>query len=373
MSRAIHLVAGALVEGDGVDAARFSPVSGDMIAAANLASVDQGRQAAKAADDAAGAVAALDIAERAAALRTLADLLDGDAQPIADLVTLENGCPRAQSAGLQVGSATSLLRAYADLADAHRFEERRAGLRGGHTIVLRQPVGPALGIVPWNVPLFLACMKLAPAIVAGCPVVLKPSPESADSMGRFAVSLAKLELPPGAVQSVVAGADVGRTMVADARFAKIAFTGSTNAGRAVGMAAMERFARVTLELGGKSAAILLDDVDPNALPAEFWLAVLQNNGQVCGAQSRILIPQSRAKDYEDAIAAMFDALVVGDPRDDTTQVGPVVSPNAASRINDAVDADIAEGGRLLTRWSTPAAIGYEHRTGRPHAHPSIAP
>ncbi len=347
MSDMVHLVAGALVAGEGEKYARRSPVDGSPLDGA-LASIEQASLAAETAHAAQPAMAALGVTERRAALLDLAARLETDSDPLAALVTMENGCPSAQAAGLQVGSAVGLLRAYADLIETFTFEERRAGLRGGTTHILRQPVGAALGIVPWNVPLFLACMKLAPAICAGCAVVLKPSPESLGSMGRFAAHLAELPLPKGAVQSVTGDVGIGRAMVADARFAKVSFTGSTAAGRQVGIAAMERFARVTLELGGKGAAILLDDLNPADLPDELWLAMMQNNGQVCGAQSRILVPASRAAAYEEGLVALVDGMRFGDPLDTVTQIGPVVSFAAAERISAMVSADVTAGGTLLT-------------------------
>ncbi len=347
MSDTVHLIAGALVAGEGENYARRSPVDGSPLGGA-LASLEQATLAAKTAHAARPAMAALDVTERRAALLDLAARLEADSDTLAALVTMENGCPSAQAAGLQVGSAVGLLKAYADLIETFAFEERRAGLRGGTTHILRQPVGAALGIVPWNVPLFLACMKLAPAICAGCPIVLKPSPESIGSMGRFAAHLAELPLPKGAVQSVTGDAAIGRAMVADARFSKISFTGSTAAGRHVGMAAMERFARITLELGGKGAAILVDDLDPANLPNELWLAMMQNNGQVCGAQSRILVPAARAAAYEEALVALVDGMRFGDPLDTATHIGPVVSAAAAERIGAMVSADVTAGGTLLT-------------------------
>ncbi len=319
-----------------------SPLVGTFVSATQAVAATETAHAAQ------PAMAALGVMERRAALLDLAARLEADSDTLAALVTIENGCPLAQAAGLQVGSAVSLLKAYAELIEGFVFEERRTGLRGGTTHILHQPVGAALGIVPWNVPLFLACMKLAPAICAGCPIVLKPSPESIGSMGRFAAHLAELPLPKGAVQSVTGDADIGRTMVADGRFAKISFTGSTTAGRHVGMAAMERFARVTLELGGKGAAILVDDLDPANLPDELWLAMMQNNGQVCGAQSRILVPAAHSAAYEEALIALVDQMRFGDPLDTATQIGPVVSADAAERIGAMVSADVIAGGTLLT-------------------------
>lgn len=349
MMYAWHLVDGALVRGAGETVSRFSPVSAEPLAQAPLASAAQGEEAAAAATRAAPKMANLTLGERRAVLLDLATRLESDGTELATRITLETGCPAAQALSMQIGSAVGLLRAYADLLNDYAFVEEREGRRGGRTRIIRHPVGVALGIVPWNVPVFLACMKLAPAIAAGCPILLKPSPESADSMGLFARMLATLGLPAGGVQSVTGDAALGRQLVDDGRFAKISFTGSTAAGRQVGIAAAQRFARTTLELGGKSAAILLDDLDPSGWPAELWLAMLQNNGQVCGAQSRVLIPHARAAAFADGLAALIDGLTVSDPREVETQIGPVVSVTAADRIKEAVTADIAAGGTRLTQ------------------------
>lgn len=349
MTDAGHILDGALVRGSGETVSRLSPVSREPLAQAPLASAAQGEEAAAAATRAAPRMANLTLGERRAVLLDLAILLDNDGTELATQITLETGCPAAQALSLQIGSAVGLLRAYADLLSDHAFVEEREGRRGGRTRIIRHPVGVALGIVPWNVPVFLACMKLAPAIAAGCPILLKPSPESADSMGLFARMLATLDLPAGGVQSLTGGAALGRQLVDDGRFAKISFTGSTAAGRQVGIAAAQRFARTTLELGGKSAAILLDDLDPSGWPAELWLAMFQNNGQVCGAKSRILVPHARMAAFEDGLAAMIEGLTVGDPRSGGTQIGPVVSLAAAKRIDEAVSADVAAGGTRLTQ------------------------
>ncbi|MGB7405706.1 MAG: aldehyde dehydrogenase family protein [Pacificimonas sp.] len=349
-----HLVSNCLVDGSGETCRMMSPVDDCVIAKGRFAGGKEADMVAATADRAALAMSDLPIAARAAILRDLAARLEAGADAIAAAITMENGCPSDQARALQVGSAVGLLRAYADLVDIHSFEETRAGFRGGSTTILRHPVGPVLGIVPWNVPIFLACMKLAPTIAAGCPIVLKPSPESARSMSIFATQLGALDMPDGAIQSLIGGADLGRALVGDARFQKVSFTGSTAAGRQVGAAAAERMARITLELGGKSAAILLDDVDLSAVRDQLFLAMLQNNGQVCGAQSRLLIPATRASEIEDFLAEMWSALNVGNPREAGTDIGPVVSKAAATRIRDAIAADLSAGGSLLSSPDYPA-------------------
>jgi acyl-CoA reductase-like NAD-dependent aldehyde dehydrogenase len=166
-------------------------------------------------------------------------------------------------------------------------------------------------------------------------------------MADFAAMIAALPLPAGVVQLVMGGRDTGAALVADARIAKISFTGSTAAGRAIAVAAAPRLARLTLELGGKSAAILLDDFDPDTAADELFLAMLQNNGQVCGAQSRVLVPAARSAFFVDWLAALFDRLVVGDAGDPGTQIGPLATLAQAQRVRTLVAAGEAQGARRL--------------------------
>lgn len=295
------------------------------------------------------AAAATTAYERATALRELAAALDREGDVLAALCIDEIGTPCSQARALHVGSAAGCLRTYADLAERHCFVELRPAARGGSVEVRRAPVGVAVGIVPWNVPIYLACQKLGAAVAAGNPLVLKPSPENAGAMARFATLLADLPLPLGMVTSIIGDAADGRTLVSDPRVAKVSFTGSTAAGRAVAIACAERFARVTLELGGKSAAILLDDFDPDdaATMHELFLAMLQNNGQVCGAQSRILLPRSHAARFMDAIAALVDGLRVDRADDPATDIGPLATVMHAGRVQAMVDGALADGAQAI--------------------------
>jgi acyl-CoA reductase-like NAD-dependent aldehyde dehydrogenase len=299
------------------------------------------------------AMASLPIHERAAILRSIATALAAEASALASLIVGETGCPSRQAEAMQVHSAVALLNAYATLVERHAFEDVREGMRGGRVVVQKVPIGVCLGIVPWNVPLFLACMKLAPAIAAGCPIVLKPSPENARSMDRFAEILARQDIPAGAIAVLIGGRDLGRALVDDARIDKVSFTGSTNAGRQIGSACAARFCRFTLELGGKSAAILLDDLDLGTHLPELLSAMLQNNGQVCGAQTRLLVPANRFDDWTTAIAAAFDAMKVGDPRDADTEIGPVATSAQFARIRESIATATASGARLLTHARPP--------------------
>ncbi len=313
-----------------------------MTATPALAAID-------AAVDALPAAAATTAAERAQALRCLANALERDGDALAALCIAEIGTPWAQARSLHVGAAVGCLRAYADLAERHRFVDVRQAARGGTVEVRRAPVGVAVGIVPWNVPIYLACQKLGAAVAAGCPLVLKPSPENSGAMMRFAALLDDLPLPPGMLAAVIGDADAGRALVADPRVARVSFTGSTAAGRAVAVACADRFARVTLELGGKSAAILLDDFDPDDAAAmrELFLAMLQNNGQVCGAQSRVLVPQRHEARFTAALAALIDGLRVDRPTDPATDIGPLATAAHAARVRTMIARALAGSARLV--------------------------
>jgi len=352
-----HLVAGALHPGDEPAQPLADPLTGEASRSWTPPGKKLEAQALAAACAAEAAAEALPVAARAAALEQLAEWIEADSAALAALAVRGIGCPVAQAPALHVASAAGVLRAFAALARTHRFEEERPAARGGRVTLLRRPFGPALGIVPWNVPLYLACAKLGAAVAAGTPILLKPSPENAEMMARFAALLARLPLPDAMVQLLLGDRECGARLVADPRIAKVSFTGSTPAGLAVAQACAARLARVTLELGGKSAAILLDDVEMERIAPELFLATLQNNGQVCGAQSRLLVPRSRAAELKAALAALFDALLLGDPADPSTAIGPLATPTQAARVRALSAAALAAGARPLNRRRTLPARG----------------
>ncbi len=343
-----HLINGTLVTGDEPPVIHPSPVDEEPYAACRFASKDQADRALDAAVAAAPDAEQLDIAARAHALRQLCERIEARADEIAAHLTMEIGCPARQSLHLQARTASALAAAYADLVKMHRFEERRPGLRGGDILLQKYPVGISVGIVPWNVPLFLLTVKLGAAIAAGCPIVLKTSPENPATGTVIAEILEGLDLPRGMVSIMTGGRDLGRHLVADARVQKVSFTGSTAAGRAVAAACAEQLIPCTLELGGKSAAILLDDMNIDAVKGELFLAMCQNNGQVCGAQSRLLVPRSHINQFTDQLQDLFENLVVGDPRDSRTDIGPLATPAQLKRSMHAVEQARQDGATIRT-------------------------
>ena len=337
-----------------------SPHDGRLVAVvpqAGPADVDAAARAAAAALD--GPWAATSGAERAEVIRRLSLGLQARADELAGVITDEMGSPAKFSLFGQVLAATMVLDGFAEVAEGFAFTEERPGAVGP-CLVQKVPVGVAAGIVPWNVPLFITCMKLGAALAAGAPIILKPSPEAPVSSFVLADVLADIGLPPGVVSIVPGDADLGRHLVAHPLVDKVSFTGSTAAGRQVGATCGELVRRCTLELGGKSAGIILDDADLATTVPQLLDAGLQNNGQVCAAQTRILVPRAAQGEIVDALVDHVRGLVVGDPRSPETDIGPLVSARQRARVEGYVRTGVADGARLVTGGGRPGGLDGGH-------------
>ncbi|GAA1835780.1 aldehyde dehydrogenase [Pseudonocardia ailaonensis] len=335
-----------------IEAATGEPLG--TAALGTAADVDDAVRAARRALDA-GPWGRTTPAERAAVLRRVADALAARAADTSRLVSRENGMPIRLSEGSNGIVPPVLLRMYADLVERLPFEEVRRSPTGA-TIVRREPVGVVGAITPWNYPQALAMFKIAPALAAGCTVVLKPSPETALDSYVLGDAAVEAGLPPGVLNIVLAGREPGRSLVSHPLVDKIGFTGSTAAGRAIGAECGRLIRRCTLELGGKSAAIVLDDADLDLLRAGLSTAAFQNNSQTCTTQSRILAPRSRYTEVVDAVAQFCRELVVGDPLDPATTLGPMVSEDHRDRVLGYVDIARAAGARLVTGGGRPRGL-----------------
>ena len=291
--------------------------------------------------------------ERGEAIARLSNALKARSGPLAALIAQETGCPSQQAMGVQVFAATMVLDVYARLAGEVAFVEERAGAFGARVRVRRAPVGVCAGIIPWNVPLFIAAMKLGPALAAGCTMVLKASPETALDAYLLAEAVEEIGLPPGVVNVVAAGRESSEDLVRHPGIDKVSFTGSTVTGGRVGGICGEQIKRCTLELGGKSAAIVLEDVDLAAAMQPLLGSALLNNGQACGAQTRILAPRSRYAEIVDALAAAVGAMKLGDAMDPETNVGPVVSARQRDRIAGYLASGKAQGARAVCGGGLP--------------------
>jgi aldehyde dehydrogenase (NAD+) len=268
---------------------------------------------------------------------------------------LEMGCPISQVNQVMIEPALGQLEYYSDLITGMQFEERRSGA-GGNSIVRQRPVGVVGAIIPWNGPPTLTMMKLAPALAAGCAMVLKPAPEAPLDSYVLADAAMAAGLPDGVLNIVPGRRELGEYLVTHPGVDKISFTGSSAAGKRVGALCGERHRPVTLELGGKSAAIVLPDADLTTTVAGLAFNSFLNNGQVCAADSRILLPASRFDEFADAIAAMVADFRVGDPFDPDTFVGPLVSARQRERVEGYLAKGIAEGARVVVGGGRPADL-----------------
>lgn len=293
-------------------------------------------------------------AERADVMNRFVASLAARGEAIAHAVSAQNGMPLMVSSQLEGQFGAGVVQYYAALAATLGQPDVRPSQMGNETLVERSPVGVVAAIVPWNFPVTLALNKIAPAMAAGCTLVIKPSPGTVLDSYILAEAALEAGVPAGVLNWVAADRDVGAYLVSHPGIDKVAFTGSTGAGRMIGRTCGELLRPVTLELGGKSAAILLEDADIGTFLQGVPFAAMLNNGQACYNATRILAPRSRYNDVVDGLAGFAGALKVGDALDPETHVGPMAS--AAHR--DRVEGYIAIGkteARLVAGGGRPKA------------------
>ncbi|BCP14147.1 aldehyde dehydrogenase [Mycobacterium paraintracellulare] len=338
----------------------ISPVSEEVLATvpdASVVDMDAAVAAARAAFDD-GPWRWMSPAERAGYLLRVAAELHKRVPDMARAFTAEIGAPTAVSEAFHAGC----IDIWNDAAALHErvpFEERRTwstelGLQ--EALILREPVGVVGAIIPWNGPVAIAALKLAPALAAGCTVVLKPAADGPISTLIMAEALEAAELPDGVISVLPGGREVGEHLVRHPGVDKVSFTGSTAAGRRIMSLCGERIARVTLELGGKSAGIVCDDIPleqvlPTLLPGGF-----AHSGQVCAAITRLLVSRKRHDEFVDASSAMLSSLKVGDPTEPDTVLGPLVAERQRDRVEMYIAAGKAEDAQLVTGGGRPAGL-----------------
>src|ERR1700759_3266553 len=328
----------------------ISPHTGDEIgraACAGPGDVDRAVQAARAAFDT-GPWPRMQPSERIEAIGRLTAVYKERRADMAALISAEIGAPISFAKMAQVRLPLTMMSAFCGIAGSYQWQQDRPGLYGKGIRIRKQPVGVVAAVVPWNMPQFLTVAKVIPALWAGCWVVLNPAPDSVLDAQLLADLVAEADLPPGVFNVVPGGRDVGELLVSHAGVDKVSFTGSTAAGRQVALACAAGLKQVSLELGGKSAAIVLDDADPGATASAIQMASLANCGQVCNALSRVLVPEARKDEFVDALAAAMESMTVGDPSDPGTQVGPLVAQRQQERVRGYIEAGKSEGARLVT-------------------------
>ncbi|MBV6761686.1 aldehyde dehydrogenase [Rhodococcus opacus] len=320
-------------------------------ALASAADIDAAVAAAR--DALRGPWGQLDNRARADLLDVFASALKKRGRDTATLVSRENGMPISLSAGVNGFGPAAMIRYYAALVREAASEDVRPSAFGGRTVVRREPVGVVAAITPWNYPQPLAAMKIAPALAAGCTVVLKAAPETALDAFAFADAAEEAGLPPGVLNIVPSGREASAYLVQHPGVDKVAFTGSTAAGRAIGEVCGRLLRPVTLELGGKSAAIVAADADLSVFAANLAEVSLVNNGQTCHASTRILAPRARYDEVVEAVTETVRGLVVGDPLDKATAIGPLVSAAQRERVLGYIEDGRSAGYRTTTGGGVP--------------------
>jgi acyl-CoA reductase-like NAD-dependent aldehyde dehydrogenase len=325
------------------------------VAEAAPADMDRGMEAARRAFDS-GPWPRMTHQQRAEYLRSIASALRELAEPVADMWPRESGVLHSISQ-LSAAREAATFDYYADLANSYPFEELARPTSGGNFgMLVREPVGVVGAIIPWNGPLNLITAKLAPALLAGCTVVIKASPEAPGAAYLIAEVAETVGLPPGVVNIVTADREVSELLVTDPRVDKIAFTGSTAAGRRIASLLGERIGRFTLELGGKSAAVVLDDADIDATATALSFAQCFMTGQVCASLTRVIVSQAQHDQMVDALAARFAAVKVGDPFDSASGMGPLAMKRQLERVEHFIARGIDEGASLVYGGQRPAGL-----------------
>src|SRR6202522_1922122 len=321
------------------------------VAEAQAADISRAVEAARQAFDT-GPWPRLTHAERAGYLRAIGAELSRRSDDIGQIWPRESGVLHA-IARFGGAGAQATFNAFADLAGTFAFEEPAKPTAGEFGLIVREPVGVVGAIIPWNAPMGLISNKVAPALLAGCSVVLKSSPEAPGEGYLIAEAAEAVGLPPGVLNVLTADREASELMVRDPRVDKIAFTGSSATGRRIAAICGERMARFNLELGGKSAAVILDDMDIPTAAATLATYECVNTGQTCNSLTRIIVSRGRHDEMVDALASVFSEVRVGDPFDSNSQMGPLVSEQQRARVEAYIAKGKAEGATLAAGGGRP--------------------
>ena len=320
----------------------------DVIATIPLGDADDANAAVAAARAAFPGWAATSVAERVGFLKLAAEELQRRQTDLAMLISREVGMPFAYSNVIQAGLPVQSFVSIADLALSFPFEEQVY-----NSLVVREPIGVVVAITAWNYPLHLIAAKVAPALAAGCTVVLKPSEVAPLNAYLLAEVFHTIGLPPGVFNLVTGtGPGVGETLVAHEQVDMVSLTGSSVAGRRIGAVAAQTIKRVGLELGGKSPLVVLDDADLVEAVSDGLRKCFLNSGQTCIALTRMIVPRAKLAEVEAIARAGTEALRVGDPFDPATELGPLVSAVQRDRVVGYIEKGIAEGARLVAGGPT---------------------
>ena len=356
MRNGMH-IGGKSLDGSGAEVTLVDPSTGTPSATFAQATVEDAAAAASAAHEAFAEWSQLTAGERARVLLRLADLLEADADRLTETEVAETGKPVAVFRDGELPFAADNLRFFA--GSARSLEGTGAGVlsKGFTSMLIRRPLGVVAGITPWNFPLVMAIWKAGPALAAGNTIVLKPSPETPGTTIRLAELAAEAGLPPGVLNVVTGGPDVGQALVDDPRVAMVSVTGSPGAGRAVMETASATTKRVHLELGGKAPAVVFGDADLQAAAGALTLAATYNSGQDCTAATRVYVESGVASSFSELLAERMAQVQWGDPHDPGSDIGPLVSLAHRERVHGFVERAVGAGGHLLAGGVVPSGAG----------------
>jgi len=341
---------------DGRMFATLDPASGQEIAQvahAAAADVDLAVAAARAAFE--GPWAALPPAARGRLIGDLADAVDAHAEELAQIESLDNGKPVKLAQYVDVLGTAGHLRYFAGWPTKIEGNVLPVTAPNMLCYTRREPVGVCAQIVPWNFPLLMTAWKIAPALAAGCTIVLKPAEQTPLSALRLGELALEVGFPPGVLNILTGDGSTGAALVDHAGVDKIAFTGSTAVGREIGAKAGHALKRMTLELGGKSPNVILPDADIDAAIKGAYQAIYFNSGQACNAGSRLFVPADRYDEVIGALAERAAATRIGPGLDTATQLGPLISAEQRERVMSYIDSGQAEGAELVTGGETALA------------------
>ncbi|MDR7301030.1 aldehyde dehydrogenase family protein [Haloactinomyces albus] len=343
--RTEHVIGGDYVEGSGERIEVVNPATEQVIASVPAGIRSDVDAAVGAAREAFDGWAATSVAERSAVVRRISEGIAARKERIAATITAEMGAPITFATQVQASVPVATSAGIADLLDAgYEWTEET-----GNSLIVREPIGVVAAITPWNYPLHQVVAKVAPALAAGCTVVLKPSEVAPLTASIFAEIVAEAGVPTGVFNLVHGtGPVVGEALAEHHDVDMVSLTGSTRAGRRVSAVASETIKRVALELGGKSANVVLDDADLTKAVKLGVAGCLPNGGQSCNALTRMLVPESR---YDEALELAVSAVgkyPVGDPTDESTRVGPMVNGAQRDRVMDYIRKGVAEGATVVT-------------------------
>ncbi|MER5262632.1 aldehyde dehydrogenase family protein [Actinosynnema sp. NPDC002837] len=348
-------IGGEWVPSGGGTAAVLSPATGEPVGAAPVSTTSDVDAAVAAARRALRSPewGGLTPEERSESLLRFADELEKNAHDRAALTSAQNGLPITVATMAEGFAPISIVRYHAGLAASTPVEDRRPRVDGeGETVVRREPIGVVAVVVPWNFPQPLAMFKVAAALAAGCAVVLKPAEQTPLGALELAAAADRAGLG-GALNVVTGGADIGRHLVAHPGVDRVAFTGSTPVGREVGEVCGRLLRRVSLALSSRSAALVLDDADITAVGRSLGGSIFMTNGYTCYAGTRVLVPARHHDELVEVLAGVASSLTIGDPLDQATQMGPMVSQAHRARVESFVSAGRASGATLAAGGSRP--------------------